>query len=93
FYLPLENNKWYDPARGYGQISDVVFRDITARTPFLHPSVVTGIQAEQTHFVYNINFQDVHMNGGCVADADDGNFTIDPATTDDIRIMKSARCR
>jgi hypothetical protein len=93
FYLPLENNKWYDPERGYGEISDVVFRDITTQTPFLHPSVITGIQDDgQTNLVHNINVVDVRMNGECLASAD-GAVEIDPATTDEIRIMKSGGCR
>jgi hypothetical protein len=29
------------------------------------------------------------MDGTCVSNAADGNFEIDPATTDQIRIMKS----
>ncbi len=93
FYLILENNKWHDPALGYGQVSDLVFRDITATTPFRMPSVVQGIDPE--HRVYDVNVMDVHMDGTCVAGAADGNFAIDPATTDQVRIVRSAHggCR
>jgi hypothetical protein len=88
FYLILENNKWYDPTLGYGQISALIFRNITATTPFTMPSVVSGIDPQ--HRVYDATFQDVYMDGTCVADAAAGNFQIDPATTDQIRIVKSA---
>ncbi|TDE10678.1 hypothetical protein [Jiangella asiatica] len=93
FYIPLENNKWYDPALGYGEISDVIFRDITAQKPFRHPNVVTGIQADgQTHLVHNINVVDVTIDGVCLASAADGNVQIDPATTDEVRIMRTEDC-
>ncbi|HEX6446092.1 MAG TPA: hypothetical protein VF053_13445 [Streptosporangiales bacterium] len=88
FYIILEHNKWYDPAQGYGQISDLIFRNITAETPFKMPSVVAGIDPD--HRVYDADFADVYMDGTCVANAADGDFQIDAATTDQIRIMKSA---
>ncbi len=88
FYIILEDNKWYNPALGYGQISDVIFRNIDATTPFREPSVVAGISP--AHQVDNVTFENVFMDGTCVSDAAQGNFQIDPATTDEIRIMKSA---
>lgn len=94
FYIPLENNKWYDPARGYGEISDVVFRNISSETPFLHPSVIAGIHdGDQTHLVHNINVVDVRMNDTCVDSAEDGIIEIDPSTTDEIRIMRTPECQ
>ncbi|HEX6499056.1 MAG TPA: hypothetical protein VF054_08505 [Micromonosporaceae bacterium] len=88
FYLILENNKWYDPSLGFGQISDVVFRNITADTPFRLPSVVQGIDAD--HGIADVSFVNVTMNGACLSDAT--GFQLDPATTDRIRIMKDAAC-
>jgi hypothetical protein len=88
FYLILEHNKWYDPALGYGQISQLIFRNITATTPFTMPSVVAGIDPQ--HRVYDTTFEDVWMDGRCAAGAGDGNFSIDPATTDRIRIVRTA---
>jgi hypothetical protein len=87
FYIILENNKWYDPTLGYGQISDLIFRNITATTPFKQPNVIAGIDPQ--HRVYDVTIQDVYVNGACAASAADGNFQIDPATTDQIRIVKS----
>jgi hypothetical protein len=87
FYIILEKNKWYDPALGYGQISDLIFRNITATTPFTQPSVFSGI--DPAHTVANVTLENVFMDGTCVSDAADGNFQIDPATTDQIRIVKS----
>ncbi len=92
FYIILENNKWYDPTRGYGQISDLIFRDITAETPFRMPSVIAGI--DPGHRVYDADLVDVYMDGTCVTDAAGGNFQIDPATTDRISLLKSpSGCR
>jgi Glycosyl hydrolases family 28 len=87
FYIILENNKWYNPALGFGQISDLIFRNITATTPFVKPSVFAGIDA--THRVYNVTLDDVYMDNTCVTNAAQGNIQIDPATTDQIRIMKT----
>jgi hypothetical protein len=89
FYIILENNKWYDPSLGYGQISGLIFRNITAETPFTMPSVVAGIDPD--HRVYDASFVNVYMNGTCVSDAAGGNFQIDPTTTDQVRIMKSTQ--
>lgn len=89
FYLILEAHpKWYDPELGFGQLSNLVFRDITADTAFQKPSVVAG--GDPDHRVYEANFADVYVDGVCVASADDGNFQIDADTTDRVRIMKSA---
>jgi hypothetical protein len=88
FYIILEDNKWYDPTLGYGQISGLIFRNITATTPFTMPSVIQGI--DPTHRVYDVNIANVEMDGTCVASAAGGNFQIDPATTDQIRIYKNA---
>jgi hypothetical protein len=87
FYIILENNKWYDPTLGYGQISQLIFRNITATSPFTQPSVVAGIDAQ--HRVSDATFENVYMDGTCVHDAAGGNFAIDPATTDQIRIVRS----
>ncbi|TCC63293.1 hypothetical protein E0H73_12620 [Kribbella pittospori] len=89
FYIILEKHpKWYDPALGFGQISGLVFRDITAQTPFTMPNVFTG--GDPDHRVSDVTLMNVAMNGTCVANAADGNFQIDPATTDQVRIVKSA---
>jgi hypothetical protein len=88
FYIILEDNQFYNPALGYGQISDLIFRNITTDTPFLQPNVIAGINPE--HRVYDVDIANVYVNGTCAARAADGNFAIDPATTDQIRIMKSA---
>ena len=90
FYLILEQHpKWYDPALGFGQISGLVFRDITAQTPFQQPNVIQG--GDPDHRVYDATLMDVYVNGACAASAADGNFQIDPATTDQIRIVRSTR--
>ena len=88
FNIMLEDNNFYDPALGYGQISDLIFRDITAQGTFREPSVIAGIEA--AHRVSNVNLIDVYANGACVANAADGNFQIDQTTTDQVRTMTGA---
>jgi hypothetical protein len=86
FYLTVENNKWYDPTLGYGELDQIIFRDIHAQTNFTYPSVLAGI--DSTHKVKDINFVNVFMNNTCVSAAT--NFDIDPATTNAIRVVKSS---
>lgn len=89
FYLVLENNKWYDPTLGYGQIEQAIFRNIhDYEASHQRPNVIQGIDA--THQVKNISLQNVFTDGVCVGSATAGDFTIDPATTNAIRLMKSA---
>jgi hypothetical protein len=86
FYLTVENNKWYDPTLGYGELDQLIFRDIHAYTNYTHPNVVQGIDG--THKVRDVNFVNVFTDNRCLGDAED--FTIDPGTTNAIRIVKSA---
>ncbi|MFI5693787.1 hypothetical protein ACIA58_18225 [Kribbella sp. NPDC051586] len=87
FYLAVENNKWYDPALGYGEVDQVIFRNIHAYTTFSQPNVVTGVDAN--HKVRDINFQNVYADGVCFNNSQAGNFSIDPGTTNAIRIYRS----
>ncbi|MEV0842534.1 hypothetical protein AB0I55_23710 [Actinocatenispora sera] len=86
FYLTVENNKWYDPTLGYGELDQLIFRNIHAYTNYTHPNVVQGIDG--THKVRDVNFVNVFTDNRCIGNAED--FTIDPATTNAIRIVKSA---
>lgn len=87
FYLVLEDNKWYDPAQGYGEIDQVIFRNIHAHTNYQHPNVLQGIDG--FHKVRNVNFQNVWANGTCFASKSGGNFDLEPGSTNAIRIMRS----
>ena len=89
FYLVLENNKWYDPALGYGQIEQIIFRNIHAYDQsHQRPNVVQGVSG--AHKVKNVSFQNVYTDGACTSNAQSGHFQIDPASTNAIRLMKSA---
>jgi hypothetical protein len=85
FYLVVENNKWYDPNLGYGEIDQTIFRNIHSYTVYQYPNVINGI--DSTHKVRNANFVNVFNGANCVYNA--GTFTIDPNTTNAIRIVKS----
>ncbi|HEX6446089.1 MAG TPA: hypothetical protein VF053_13430 [Streptosporangiales bacterium] len=91
FNVILENNKFYDPALGYGQISELVFRDIRTDGQFSQAGVIAGI--DPGHRVDDTSLVDLDIAGRCAQSAADGNIAIDPATTDRIRIMASPRCR
>jgi hypothetical protein len=88
FYLAVENNKWYDPTLGYGELDQIIFRNIHAYTSYQRPNVVQGIDG--THKARNIAFQNVFTDGTCIANQTQGDFEIDPASTNAIRIMKSS---
>jgi hypothetical protein len=88
FDIALEHNRWYDPTLGYGQISDLIFGNIMATTSSQQPNLLAGVDPD--HRVYDVDIANVSVNGTCLASAPDGKFAIDPATTDQIRIMKSA---
>lgn len=90
FNIILEKNKFYDPTLGYGQISDLIFRNIYTDERFTQPSVVAGIEPD--HRVYDANFVNLSMAGTCAVSAADGGFQIDPQTTEQVRIMKSQHC-
>lgn len=85
FYLAVENNKWYNPALGYGELDQMIFRNIYSYSQYTKPNVIQGI--DSTHKVRNTNFVNVFNGANCVYN--NGTFTIDPATTNAIRIVKS----
>ena len=87
FYLVLENNKWFDPELGYGRISQLIFRNIHAATSFQQPNVIQGIDA--AHKVQDISLQDVFTAGTCLGSRESGDLSIDPASTDAVRIMRN----
>jgi hypothetical protein len=88
FYLVIENNKWYDPSEGYGEIEQVIFRNIHAYSAtHQRPNVVLGMDGN--HKVRNVSFQNVFTDGTCISNAQNGDFEIDDQTTNAIRIMKS----
>ena len=86
--LAIENNKWYESEKGYGEIEQLIFRNIHAysATP-QRPSAIFGIDG--VHKVRNVSFQNVFTNGTCAASAQGGGFEIDDKTTNAIRIMRS----
>ncbi|ASW55523.1 hypothetical protein [Plantactinospora sp. KBS50] len=85
FYLAVENNKWYDPSKGYGELDQLIFRNIHSYSQYSQPNVVRGIDG--THKARNINFVNVYDGANCIWNA--GTFDIDPASTNAIRIAKS----
>ena len=72
-----------------GRISDLIFRTITAEGPVRKPNAIKGWG--KNHRVSNVRFEDVKVKGQDIANAKEGNFQIDPDTTDNIRFKVSRR--
>jgi hypothetical protein len=87
FYLVLENNKWFEPDLGYGQISQLIFRNIHAATSFQQPNLIQGINAG--HRVHDVSLQNVFTSSTCLASREAGDFNLDPTSTDAVRIMRN----
>ncbi|BCJ31626.1 hypothetical protein [Actinocatenispora sera] len=85
FDLTIENNKWYDPTLGYGQIRDLIFRHVSADGPFRIPSQVHGIDPD--HTVADVTFQDVTIGGAPVRSAADADLVVDQTNSDAIRFV------
>ncbi|MFT3697173.1 MAG: hypothetical protein QM831_28785 [Kofleriaceae bacterium] len=89
FYLVLENNQWYDPTLGYGQIDQAIFRNIhDYEAQHQRPNVIQGINGD--HKVANVSIQNLFTDGVCVGSAVAGDFSIDATSTNAIRLMRSA---
>ena len=90
FYLTLAKHE-FAPADGeMGQISDITFRNITATGDFKKPNVIKGWDAD--HKVYNVTFENLKINGKYIRSAEEGNFEIDPETTDNIVFKVDEAC-
>jgi hypothetical protein len=82
FYITLAKHEFADRANEMGQISDLTFRNITATGSFQRKNTIKGWDAD--HKVFNVTFENLKVNGKYVRNADEGNFEIDPETTDNI---------
>jgi len=82
FYLTLDQNEFADSSKGMGRISNLTFRNITATGPFKLKSTIRGWDAD--HRVFNVTFENLNINGKYIRNAEEGNFEIDPETTDNI---------
>lgn len=83
FYITIDKNEFADSSRGMGRISNLTFRNITVDGSMKKPNTIKGW--DSNHRVSNVLFENVMVNGRYITNADDGNFEIDPETTDNIR--------
>jgi hypothetical protein len=60
----------------------LIFRNITATGSFQRTNAIKGWNAD--HRVYNVTFENLKINGKYVRNAEEGDFEIDPETTDNI---------
>jgi hypothetical protein len=63
--------------------SNMTFKNITVDGPMKKPNAIKGW--DSNHRVSNILFENVMVNGRYFTSAEDGNFEIDPKTTDNIQ--------
>ena len=82
FYVTLAKHEFADRANTMGQISNLIFRNITATGSFQRKNAIKGWDVD--HKVFNVTFENLKINGKYVRNADEGNFEIDPATTHNI---------
>jgi hypothetical protein len=81
FKLSIEENDFdYDP--GFGSISNIRFKNITLEGKCLRPNQIYGYN--EAHKVSCVSFENLKINGRKIKNAKQGNFIIDPLTTDNI---------
>jgi hypothetical protein len=85
FFITIQPNEFADPAGGFGQISHLIFRNITVDGSMKKQNTIRGQGAE--HQVYNVTFENIKVNGKYITNAEDGNFEIDPESTKNIRFL------
>ncbi len=83
FYITIDKNEFADSSRGMGRISNLTFKNITVDGRMKKPNTIKGW--DSNHRVSNVLFENVKVNGRYITNAEDGNFEIDPVTTDNIR--------
>ena len=82
FCVTLAKHEFADRNNEMGQISNLIFRNITATGSFQRTNAIKGWNAD--HRVYNVTFENLKINGKYVRNAEEGDFEIDPETTDNI---------
>lgn len=87
FDLTLDDNKWHDPALGWGSLTTLIFRDIQAAGPFSHPGLIHG--ADPDHLVSKVALQDVSIGAVCATSVDEAGIDLDQSDTDAISITRS----
>jgi hypothetical protein len=94
--IRIENAHWclfklqmkktiFAPPEGWGQISNLTFRNITVDGPMRQPNIIRGHSPE--HQIYDVTFENVKVNDKFITSPETGNFQIDPKTTRDIRFI------
>jgi hypothetical protein len=83
FYITIDKNEFADTSRGMGRISNLTFKNITVDGPMKKSNTIKGW--DSNHRVSNVLFENIMVNGRYITNAENGNFEIDPETTDNIR--------
>lgn len=83
FYITIDKNDFANSSRGMGRISNLTFKNISVDGAMKRSNTIKGW--DPSHQVSNVLFENVIVNGKYITNAKDGNFEIDPETTDNIR--------
>ena len=89
--LTMEKTKWSIQHKDYGQISQLVFRNVTVDGSMANTNIIRGHDRE--HRISNVLFENVKVDGKCLTSAEDGNFEIDPQSADGIRFVAAEEQR
>jgi len=68
---------------GYGSISNIRFKNISLEGKCLMPNEICGYN--EAHKISKVNFENLRINGQRIKNAEQGNFLIDPESTENIK--------
>lgn len=85
FRIVTMPNRWAEWDPESGSVADVIYRNITVSGKQKMRNIIRG--HDEKHKVYDITFENLEMNGKLIRSAEEGNFYIDPKTTENIRFI------
>lgn len=85
FRIVTMPNRWvqWDPESG--SVADVIYRNITVYGKQKMRNIIKG--HDEKHKVYDITFENLEMDAKLIRSPEEGNFFIDPRTTENVRFV------
>ena len=82
FRIVTMPNRWAEWDPESGSVCDIIYRNIKVYGKQKMRNIIKG--HDEKHKVYDITFENLEMDGKMIRSAAEGNFFIDPKTTDNI---------